>query len=362
MLKSFVARNFRCFKELRLDTLGRMNLIAGDNGVGKTALLEAIFLHLGPTNAALTTVVDRMRGLPPFEADGDKQWGWLFRNKETQVPIGLDCELADGVMRHLALRLGSPQEYRIEKGTGQGQAGLSARPTTFRTSGSELIMEYQDSTGTKTLTKGLLTVGGQKGRELVAVQADPPVTVLSPKALLFRSFVPGFEEDAERLNAMVARKTEGQLLKAVQRIQPAVQGLVPGYYAQQPMIYGDVGFRERIPLALAGDGMLRLVRYLVGIADCAGGVVLIDEVENGFYHSVLPKLWQALAVACEGANVQLFATTHSWECIGAAYEALKDTSSTFFLHRLERSEDGIIAITLDRQHIETALKCELEVR
>ena len=45
MYRSFRIKNFRCFKDLSIDNLERVNLIAGANNVGKTALLEAIFLH-----------------------------------------------------------------------------------------------------------------------------------------------------------------------------------------------------------------------------------------------------------------------------------------------------------------------------
>ncbi len=44
MFQSFTFKNFRCFRDFKLDSLARVNLIAGQNNVGKTALLEAIFL------------------------------------------------------------------------------------------------------------------------------------------------------------------------------------------------------------------------------------------------------------------------------------------------------------------------------
>src|SRR2546427_4923703 len=44
MLKSFNIQNFRCFRNVSLDGLKRFNTIVGDNGSGKTSLLEAMFL------------------------------------------------------------------------------------------------------------------------------------------------------------------------------------------------------------------------------------------------------------------------------------------------------------------------------
>ena len=45
MYKSFRVKNFRCFKDLQINDLGRVNLIAGKNNTGKTALMEAMYLH-----------------------------------------------------------------------------------------------------------------------------------------------------------------------------------------------------------------------------------------------------------------------------------------------------------------------------
>ena len=42
MLQNFAIKNFRCFAGLKLDSLARVNLIAGKNNTGKTAVLEAL--------------------------------------------------------------------------------------------------------------------------------------------------------------------------------------------------------------------------------------------------------------------------------------------------------------------------------
>ena len=46
MIDSIILHNFRCFKDTRIDNCRRLNVIVGDNGSGKTALLEALFLTL----------------------------------------------------------------------------------------------------------------------------------------------------------------------------------------------------------------------------------------------------------------------------------------------------------------------------
>ena len=73
MLTSFILKNFRCFRELEMTPLDRVNLIAGKNNTGKTALLEAIFLHLGPNNPRLSLTLHALRGgLDTVNADAEE--------------------------------------------------------------------------------------------------------------------------------------------------------------------------------------------------------------------------------------------------------------------------------------------------
>ena len=64
---------------------------------------------------------------------------------------------------------------------------------------------------------------------------------------------------------------------------------------------------------------------------------MVDEVDTGLYHAVLPDVWKLVGAAAREFDVQVFATTHSWECVTAAYEAFADDHpQEFSVHRLER--------------------------
>ena len=47
MVDSVNIRNFRSFSDVKIDGCRRINIIVGENGSGKTALLEALFLAAG---------------------------------------------------------------------------------------------------------------------------------------------------------------------------------------------------------------------------------------------------------------------------------------------------------------------------
>src|SRR3954452_10370521 len=99
-------------------------------------------------------------------------------------------------------------------------------------------------------------------------------------------------------------------------------------------------------MALMGEGMVRLLSLVLEITNASNGVVLIDEIETGLHHSVLRTVWRAIGKASRRSNTQVFATTHSWECISAAHEAFLESGHyDLRLHRLERINGDIKAIT-----------------
>src|SRR5262252_1091413 len=89
MFTSFALKNFRCFRELQIEPLERVNLIAGKNNTGKTALLEAIFLQLGPHIPALSLRLNTWRGIEQVNVDAEELWGWLFFGRRIDETIDL---------------------------------------------------------------------------------------------------------------------------------------------------------------------------------------------------------------------------------------------------------------------------------
>jgi len=112
-----------------------------------------------------------------------------------------------------------------------------------------------------------------------------------------------------------------------------------------------------------GEGLVRLLSIILAIAQAQGGTILIDEIENGLHYSVMTDVWKAIADAARRADAQIFATTHSQECIRAAHRAF-DSSETydFRYHRLELVKDEIQAVTYDRETLATSDEMDLEMR
>jgi len=156
---------------------------------------------------------------------------------------------------------------------------------------------------------------------------------------------------------------QGELVSSLQKLEPRLERLSLIVIAGEPEIHGDLGQQRLVPIAYIGEGFRRLLSILLAIANCQGGAVLIDEIENGIHHSILEDVWSAIAEMARKADVQVFATTHSYECITAAHRAFQsDGTYDLRLHRLERENDQVRSVTYDQESLETSVAFHWEVR
>ncbi|MCU0498314.1 MAG: ATP-binding protein [Anaerolineae bacterium] len=153
------------------------------------------------------------------------------------------------------------------------------------------------------------------------------------------------------------------LIQALQIIEPKLRG-IKILNIGEPALYVDLGLKKLMPFSGMGDAIDRLSTIILAISDTPDGVVLIDEIENGLHHSILNQVWQAIYRAAQLFNVQVFATTHSYECINAAHEAFSETETyDLGLYRLDRLDDGEIkAVRYNQRTLSTAIEYNFEVR
>ena len=101
----------------------------------------------------------------------------------------------------------------------------------------------------------------------------------------------------------------------------------------------------------------------VAMGSVRGGMLLIDEIENGLHHSVLGNVFSNLLSMAKRFDVQVVATTHSAECIDAAFQAVgRGSEEDFTYHRLDQLESGTRAHHFDREMLETATELAMEIR
>lgn len=77
---------------------------------------------------------------------------------------------------------------------------------------------------------------------------------------------------------------------------------------------------KNLELSHYGDGLQKVFFLAIKIAACEGGVILLDEVENGIHKSLLTKFTELIERLADKYRVQVFITSHSKECIDAFVE------------------------------------------
>jgi len=185
--------------------------------------------------------------------------------------------------------------------------------------------------------------------------APPPDVVLVPAR------GPWPEADAARFREVALGKVTREIVEALKVIEGRLDDLrsVPG----TAMVYGEIGLPRLVSLGDMGEGIQRLLSIALGLWTARGGVVLVDEVENGLHHGVLGKVWRLIGEAARRFDVQVFAATHSWECITAAHHAFRETfPDDLRVHRIEHLNGKVWDVVYGDEEMEAAIETGIEVR
>ena len=349
MLEGIRVKHFRGLNDLYIERLRHINLFAGRNNSGKTSLLEALFLMSGWGNPRLLMSLNAFRGIAGAtgtpEAVGDTLWKHFFFALDMERDIEISATHAS--LGELTLEIAPVHADTVEIPVDDPNlASLGTVP--------EHALQFLFTNGPGKEFKTQIRLTGQSV-QLSQSEAHIPYVVT-----LLSSGSENIEEDAARLGQLRRRKKGDLVLDALRVVEPRLQGVEDNMASGKPMIWGDVGLAELVPLPVMGEGMTRLARLVLAISSSPEGQILVDEVENGFHHSVLPDVWRVVDEAAAQFNTQIFATTHSLECVAAAYESLD--ADRFRLHRLETDGEVSRCVTYEPDSIEAAIQHGLEVR
>lgn len=356
---SFAVNNFRCLQDFLIEDLGQVNLIAGTNNVGKTALLEALFLHIGSTNPELALRVDRWRGLGILNEVAETPWRNLFWQFQDKNPIKLVSKNKKGQQRILTITVNPSPSKLLEEMAARGG------PELMGTLGQDLIFNYIDESRKSHKVAG--TPFFSKKGDLIRFQLrmEPTPIPLPFSGIFITSRNQGYpEEEVQRFSDLRVKRQDAYILRALQIVEPRLESLEILSHQGISMIHGHLrGYDAPVPFPFLGDGTRRVASLFLSIAAARDGVVLVDEIENGIHHSVMKSLWEVIAEDAVLFNTQIFATTHSEECVFAAHEVFKSREEyNFRFHRLKRDDGTVKAVTYEKESLEGALSIPLEVR
>jgi AAA15 family ATPase/GTPase len=110
-----------------------------------------------------------------------------------------------------------------------------------------------------------------------------------------------------------------------------------------------------------GDGFKQVLALLIQLASGMFDVVWFDEIDTGLHFQSLSVLWHAVFAACKEFNVQLVATTHSYECVQAFAEA-KNHEGDIALYRIDKTDGKHTAYRLSEEMVKVGIEKNFDVR
>ena len=357
-------RSFRGIRDLIVSRLGRVTLLAGRNGVGKTTVLDAVRLYAARGNRVeLAKLVERREGLsdPPDDsgtAPAPLDFGTLFHGRDRR--------------RSTTIRIGpnDPERVLQIKAKPREQGFGSALAAALGSSGAQLLevsmFGHTETLLTGEFNEGYLSNPSVLRRHNFAQGGDFPAAAkcesIGPQSMTTR--------DVARLwDAIALTKQEDLAVSALNLVyadevtRVAMLGGGQGSHEKRRIAVRLKGHDKPVSLQSLGDGAVRLFGIALALANVGNGFLLIDEVENGIHHSVQRDLWKMVLRTAHRDGVQVLATTHSWDCVrgfAAAASATADVDGV--LVRLEAAKGRIRAVEYRADDLATAAEQGIEVR
>jgi hypothetical protein len=172
-------------------------------------------------------------------------------------------------------------------------------------------------------------------------------------------------------NSVSLTPAESLVLRALQFIDPEIERIAVqvttanSYYrsgSRGGFIVKRRGMERPIPIGSLGDGVWRMLVMAIAITQCRGGVLLVDEIDTGLHHSIMSEMWQLIYNTAKELDVQVFATTHSYDCVYslAPLCASADEQNPITVQRIEHGKSAAIPYALNQVRI--AAEHQIEVR
>lgn len=285
-LTYFKVENFKRFESFEMQDIGQFNLIVGDNNVGKTSVLEALLFDENPERFGLNlaTVIYQF---------------WKFKNFTGHH---LDYFINSAAKNtKIAFYIEKTKSILVEKDD-DNDWHMDTIAVLFEDIDS-LIPNYKEKDTLKYIQIPFIAFGLGYNNDLTD---------------FFSKYI------------QVSKNLRQDVVKALQTLSPHIENIeISTAESSQPiLVITQANIDAVMPLAVFGEGTIKLFRILCEIVRNKGKRLMIDEIDAGIHFSRMKMFWKTILKAAKTHEVQLFITTHNEECLRFFKEALEEEEMT----------------------------------
>jgi predicted ATP-dependent endonuclease of OLD family len=396
-LKNLRVERFRQLNEVSVDQLGDVNLIVGGNNCGKSTLLDAIRLYAAKASPQLVEDLLHEHGelaIPVRETVDEQNFDRLISNlfykrkfplnDKEPIYVGEQDKSNFVQLEHVLLR----EDYEEQDVEGEIRAVRRLK----RISKGDFDMNKDAIEA--------IEISISDGKSLIGTNirgtAIPLTDFLSGRRYGLRgryedslsqiplSYVPAklgtYTDLADAWDEVVLTDGEQFALEALRLIEPDTIGLAFVQHIRSRTPRTSLGAsrykeeRERsavlklktldlpVPLQSMGDGMTRVLQLILSACRAKNGFLLIDELENGIHHAVQVRIWRLIFDLAKKYSVQVFATTHSLDCVRTFSQIALQHELDGALLKMEKSCNETLVARVSEGELDSLMQATIEVR
>jgi len=368
-IQNLEIKGFRALADLRIGTFGRVNLVTGKNNSGKSTLLEAI--RILATGCSLRTIFDILNYREELSTS-DTERIYLptdlapFCNLFTCFPNLSSCTegfsiIAQGDLPAALSHIKAHIDWFVRKTDTERQS------FSYELASKDFFDDIEAFPAldvTLTARRRIIPLDKLQRRYPMRSDADAapcPCIYLDP----FSSRSTG--QMGLLWDAIALTDVEPEIVKALQVISPDIQavsliGSDERTSRTRTAIARSSRYSAPVPLRTFGDGVNRLFGIILSLCNARNGILLVDEIENGLHYSVQTDIWRTIFRLANALNVQVFATSHSWDCVRSFQAAAAESPQDGMLVRLTKKDDQIIPTLFTETELAIVSHDQIEVR
>lgn len=335
--------NFRGFDHIKIAHLAKLNVFVGANNVGKSSILEAVFMLSGMSNPIMPARINYWRTASVNNMNSTR---YLFHNIDFNNRPMLLAK-SNSYVRRLTF---SP--FR------QSTANPSSDDTSMSSDIKQLDFDFDTKEeGDFSYHASLFADSNGILQQTVDANYKEDLSCL---------FIPADKNDSNATNnfaTLVKRNKKQLVIDALKEFDPnieSIEALPDGLYLAMK------GMHELLPISMAGDGVRRVINIISSIASEDYNIVMIDEFDNGLYYTTHRLMWKVLLKFIEKRDIQLFVTTHNLECLQSLEAVLQDDEKLQNLanvYNIAKTQlEGFQAYRYSFDELKEAVNNEIEIR